>query len=129
VLECLGQAYSLMSPIQILGRANELHQFVKNTKDEGFIEIELKGNVGEPNVVIKRALSSKSKASTFYVNGRSSTGREVTQTMTELNIQVGNLWYGLSHALRPDTGLKTRLVLSCPKTASQSSRRCPLSNY
>ncbi|KAI0036757.1 hypothetical protein K488DRAFT_40522 [Vararia minispora EC-137] len=84
-------ALGLNWPPSILGRANELNLFVKNTKDEGFIEIELKGNIGKPNVVIKRTLSAKSKASTFFVNGRSSTGREITNTMNELNIQVGNL--------------------------------------
>ncbi|KAI0309852.1 P-loop containing nucleoside triphosphate hydrolase protein [Amylostereum chailletii] len=75
----------------ILGRANELNAFVKMGTSDGFIEIELKGKIGKENVIIRRNLSATSKTSTFTLNGRSATGREVTQKMNELNIQVGNL--------------------------------------
>jgi structural maintenance of chromosomes protein 5 len=67
--------------------------FVKHEKENGFIEIELKGNVGKPNVVFKRTLNARSKTSSFTIDGRSATGKEVTAAMHELNIQVGNLWY------------------------------------
>lgn len=66
--------------------------FVKQGTDEGFVEIELKGRRGKPNLVIRRMLKSTSKSSTYTLNGQSATGREVTMRMNELNIQVGNLW-------------------------------------
>ena len=80
-------------PLQILVRASELNSFVKIGTNEGYIEIELKGPIGKSNLVIKRFLSAKSKSSTYTINGHSATGREVTQKMNELNVQVGNLWY------------------------------------
>ncbi|KAI9442797.1 P-loop containing nucleoside triphosphate hydrolase protein [Lactarius psammicola] len=76
---------------QILGRASELNSFVKIGATDGYIEIELKGKIGKKNLVVRRALSSSSKGSTYTLNGQSATGREVTQKMNELNVQVGNL--------------------------------------
>jgi chromosome segregation ATPase len=78
---------------QILGRASELNSFVKIGATDGYIEIELKGRIGKKNLVVRRSLSSSSKGSTYTLNGHSATGREVTQKMNELNVQVGNLWY------------------------------------
>ncbi|TFY82531.1 hypothetical protein EWM64_g1483 [Hericium alpestre] len=84
-------ALGLNYPPSILGRAAELNSFVKMGTSEGFIEIELKGKIGKPNLVIRRNLSSKSKSSTFTINDQSASGKEVAQKMNELNIQVGNL--------------------------------------
>lgn len=61
--------------------------------DNGHIEIELKGPKGKRNLVIRRNINRKSKGSTFSLNGNSASGREITQNMAELNVQVGNLWY------------------------------------
>ncbi|KAH7926802.1 P-loop containing nucleoside triphosphate hydrolase protein [Leucogyrophana mollusca] len=84
---CLGLNWSP----SVLGRATELNSFVKNNKDSGYIEIELKGPKGEPNLVIRRNLNAKSNGSTFLLNGHSATGREITNRMAKLNVQVGNL--------------------------------------
>ncbi|KAI0058575.1 P-loop containing nucleoside triphosphate hydrolase protein [Artomyces pyxidatus] len=84
-------ALGLNFPPSILGRAAELNSFVKMGTEEGFIEIELKGQLGRPNLVVRRNLSAKSKGSTYALNGQPATGREVTQKMSELNVQVGNL--------------------------------------
>ncbi|KAF9226823.1 P-loop containing nucleoside triphosphate hydrolase protein [Gyrodon lividus] len=84
---CLG----LNWPPSILGRASELSSFVKNDKETGYIEIELKGAKGEQNLVIRRNLSAKSRSSNFILNGQSSTGKEISSHMTKLNVQVGNL--------------------------------------
>ena len=78
---------------QILGRAAELNSFVKIGATDGYIEIELKGKSGKKNLVVRRNLSSTSKGSTYSLNGQAATGREVTQKMNDLNVQVGNLWY------------------------------------
>ncbi|KAF8885790.1 P-loop containing nucleoside triphosphate hydrolase protein [Infundibulicybe gibba] len=84
---CLGLNWSP----SILGRASDLNSFVKIGTESGHIEIELKGPKGKPNLVIRRNLSAKSKGSTFTLNGHSATGREITQKMADLNVQVGNL--------------------------------------
>ncbi|KAN0097138.1 P-loop containing nucleoside triphosphate hydrolase protein [Tylopilus felleus] len=84
---CLG----LNSPPSVLGRANELSSFVKNSKETGYIEIELKGPKGERNLVIRRNLSAKTRASTFTLNGQQTTGKEISNRMAKLNVQVGNL--------------------------------------
>lgn len=87
-------------PTQILGRASELNSFVKIGATEGYIEIELKGKIGKKNLVVRRSLNAASKGSTYSLNGQSATGREVTQKMNELNVQVGNLWYVSSRYLQ-----------------------------
>ncbi|KAG1868097.1 P-loop containing nucleoside triphosphate hydrolase protein [Suillus tomentosus] len=84
---CLG----LNWPPSILGRANEISSFVKHGKESGYIEIELKGAKGQKNLVIRRNLSAKSKSSTLTLNGQSCTGKEITNRMAKLNVQVGNL--------------------------------------
>ncbi|KAH9019273.1 P-loop containing nucleoside triphosphate hydrolase protein [Lactarius pseudohatsudake] len=84
-------ALGLNWPPSILGRASELNSFVKIGAPDGYIEIELKGKIGKQNLVVRRNLSSSSKGSTYSLNGQSATGREVTQKMNELNVQVGNL--------------------------------------
>ncbi|KAG1833286.1 P-loop containing nucleoside triphosphate hydrolase protein [Suillus subluteus] len=92
---CLG----LNWPPSILGRANEISSFVKHGKESGYIEIELKGAKGQKNLVIRRNLSAKSKSSTLTLNGQSCTGKEITNRMAKLNVQVGNLWYLVLSAL------------------------------
>ncbi|KAI0071832.1 P-loop containing nucleoside triphosphate hydrolase protein [Panus rudis PR-1116 ss-1] len=84
---CLG----LNFPPHVLGRATDLPSFVKNDATEGYIEIELKGPKGQPNLVIKRTLSQKSKSSQFYLNNESVSGKEINARMAELNVQVSNL--------------------------------------
>lgn len=60
--------------------------------DTGYIEIELKGPKGKPNLTIRRNLSAKAKGSTFTLNGQSATGAEIKMQMAHLNVQVGNKW-------------------------------------
>ncbi|CAK5274139.1 unnamed protein product [Mycena citricolor] len=84
---CLGLNWSPA----ILGRANDLNEFVKINTQEGHIEIELKGPAGEPNLVIRRNITSRAKSSTFTLNGKAATGGEVSAKVAKLNVQVGNL--------------------------------------
>lgn len=70
-----------------------MNSFVKIGADTGHVEIELKGPKGKPNLVIRRNINGRTKGSTFTLNGNPASGREITQRMTELNVQVGNLWY------------------------------------
>lgn len=59
---------------------------------EGYVEIELKGHIGQPNLIVRRKLTALSKSSTFTLNGRPATGKEINARMSDLNIQVSNLW-------------------------------------
>jgi chromosome segregation ATPase len=69
-----------------------LNSFVKQTKQKGYIEIELKGHPGKPNIVIRRELIEGSRNTSFTINGKSAVGKDVNATISQLNIQVGNLW-------------------------------------
>ncbi|KAF9076995.1 P-loop containing nucleoside triphosphate hydrolase protein [Rhodocollybia butyracea] len=84
-------ALGLNFPPKVLGRAEEIFAFVKNGTSDGHIEIELKSMPGKPNLVIRRKLVANSKTSTFMLNGKNATGKEVSIKMAELGVQVGNL--------------------------------------
>ncbi|KAJ3847412.1 hypothetical protein EV368DRAFT_51228 [Lentinula lateritia] len=76
---------------KVLGRADEISAYVKNGTPDGHIEIELKTPAGKPNLIIHRKLVAYSRSSTFMLNGKNATGKEVSQRMAELGVQVGNL--------------------------------------
>jgi structural maintenance of chromosomes protein 5 len=60
---------------------------------EGFIEIELKGLPGNSNLTIRRKLTSDMvRQQSFIVNGNQMPGREVSEKVMELGIQMDNLW-------------------------------------
>ncbi|KAJ7595202.1 P-loop containing nucleoside triphosphate hydrolase protein [Mycena floridula] len=84
---CLGLNWSP----EILGRGKNISSFVKDQATDGHIEIELKGLIGQKNLVIRRNIVAKNNASTFTLNGVSATGGEVSERMRQLNVQVGNL--------------------------------------
>ncbi|KAF9651246.1 P-loop containing nucleoside triphosphate hydrolase protein [Thelephora ganbajun] len=83
---CLG----LNFPPSVLGR-QDLNSFVKQTKQNGHIEIELKGHPGKLNIVIRRELIEGTRNTSFIINGKSAVGKDVNATIAQLNIQVGNL--------------------------------------
>jgi hypothetical protein len=66
---------------------------VKHGHENGYIEIELKANMGMPNLVIRGNINSKNHSSQFTLNGSSSTGHEINECLAELNDQISNLWY------------------------------------
>ncbi|CDO77206.1 hypothetical protein BN946_scf184747.g19 [Trametes cinnabarina] len=84
---CIG----LNFPLKLLNRAADIPAYVKNEKESGYVEIELKGAIGQPNLVIRRMLTRKSKTTHYTLNGKPATGKEVDARMAELNVQVGNL--------------------------------------
>ncbi|CAO3651727.1 unnamed protein product [Mucor fragilis] len=74
----------------LLGRARDINEFVKTGEDESTIMIELK-KVGTRNVTISRSFKKGSKASTWRINGKASTFRDVQTIVNGFNIQVDNL--------------------------------------
>lgn len=84
-------ALGLNFPASVLGRATEISAYVKHETQNGHIEIELKGPPNEPNLVIRREIQRNNKANSFKLNGRAASGKEISEQMARLNVQVGNL--------------------------------------
>ncbi|KAG6580329.1 Structural maintenance of chromosomes protein 5 [Phytophthora cinnamomi] len=81
---CVGLAGST----RLLGRADKVGQFVRHEKESGFTEIELFFERG--NKVIRRNIFRDNK-STWQVNGRDSTLKNVAGIMEAAKIQIDNL--------------------------------------
>lgn len=81
----------LTSLFQTLGRATDLNSFVKHGYDHGFVEMELKGQIGKPNIVIRRNINSKNRTSTWLLNGKSANKNAVDAAVAKCDVQVSNL--------------------------------------
>ena len=68
-----------------------MNSFVKHGYDQGYVEIELKGPIGKPNIVIRRNINSKNKTSTWLLNGKSSPKGTVDKAVEKCDVQVSNL--------------------------------------
>ncbi|KAI9331105.1 hypothetical protein BDR26DRAFT_841437 [Obelidium mucronatum] len=73
----------------ILGRAKELKEFVKKNQNEATIEIELKTKDG--SVIVERSFKQNSNTSTWKLDGKSCSEKQVKECIQKLNIQVDNL--------------------------------------
>ena len=57
---------------QVLGRSTKLSAYCKNdSTEETWIELELKGHPGKPNLIVRRYLSRDSEKSKFEIDGES----------------------------------------------------------
>ncbi|KAG3117149.1 Structural maintenance of chromosomes protein 5 [Phytophthora idaei] len=81
---CVGLAGST----KLLGRADKVGQFVRHEKESGYTEIELFFERG--NKVIRRNIFRDNK-STWQVNGKDSTLKNVAGIMEAASIQIDNL--------------------------------------
>lgn len=75
----------------VLGRAKDIASYVKQGCDEGWIEIELKGFIGEENVVIRRSIHRKDNTSEYRLNNKKVTAKEVNDKVAEFDVNVDNL--------------------------------------
>ena len=98
--------------LQTMGRATEIHSFVKMGEDNGHIELELKGPAGKPNIVIKRELNKSSRSAPFTINGKAASGKEVNARIQALNIQVSNLWSVTKRSMSTWSSWELQLVLA-----------------
>ncbi|SGY66890.1 BQ5605_C004g02717 [Microbotryum silenes-dioicae] len=86
-------AIGLGFPAKVLGRASKLSEFCKkDSSKDTWIEIELKAPRGSRNLVIRRYLSRTDERSSFQINGSETTAKEVNERMSNLGVQIGNLW-------------------------------------
>lgn len=74
-----------------LGRAKEIHEFVKHGSTEASIEIELQGKGGKQNPVIMRKIFKESNSTKYFLNGRPATHKAVQQLVHSFSIQIDNL--------------------------------------
>ncbi|GAA5860377.1 hypothetical protein JCM3774_000398 [Rhodotorula dairenensis] len=85
-------AIGLGFPAKVLGRSTKLSAYCKNdSTEETWIELELKGHPGEPNLVVRRYLSRDSERSKFEIDGSEVPAKDVIEKMEELQVQVANL--------------------------------------
>lgn len=75
----------------VLGRAKDVASYIKQGKNEGSIEIELKGAFPEQQNPIIRRLLSPDDTSKWQLNGARSTAKEVNSVVDGLGIEIGNL--------------------------------------
>ncbi|KAK3717890.1 hypothetical protein QZH41_014890, partial [Actinostola sp. cb2023] len=83
---CLG----LAGHPRLLGTTNEVGGFVKHGRSQAMTEVELFNSNG-PNYVITREIFREGNRSTWKLNGKPSTLREVQDLRIQLNIQLNNL--------------------------------------
>ncbi|KAI8988304.1 P-loop containing nucleoside triphosphate hydrolase protein [Mycotypha africana] len=74
----------------LLGRAKNVAEFVKTGQDEAQITIELK-RVNSRNVILQRTLRKSNNATSWRLNGKQATQKEVFSLIQSFNIQVDNL--------------------------------------
>ena len=75
----------------VLGRAKEPRDFIKHGMDTAIVETELYGGPGShQNYIIRRKIFNDN-TSTWKLNGRDSTQKEVLAFVKKLNVQVENL--------------------------------------
>ena len=84
---CIGLGWST----SLLGRAKDLGEFVKHGCPTATIEIELKGQQGRINPVVRREIIRDGNKSQFYLNGSTTTLTNIKQLSREFNIQIDNL--------------------------------------
>jgi hypothetical protein len=101
---------------------------VKQTKEKGYIEIELKGPPGNSNIVIRRDLTQGSKSSTYTIDGKRASGGDVNTRIAQLNIQVSNLWYA-NYCRRPINLSNSIGVPSYPRIGLQNLHVCHLNSF
>lgn len=88
---CIGLDY----PTSILGRAKDLHEFVRHGCDQASIELEIKGHPGKTNAVVRLVILKEGGKKSFFLNGRSARNKDIHQLRQSFGIQVDNLCHFL----------------------------------
>ena len=83
-------AIGLGAHTSLLGRSENLGEFVMNGFDKGFVEIEIYKGGGE-NTVIRRSMLADKTSSTFHVNGEKTNMKKVQEIVERNGAQLSNL--------------------------------------
>ncbi|EON68806.1 hypothetical protein W97_08064 [Coniosporium apollinis CBS 100218] len=84
---CLGLGWGP----QHLGRAKELGEFVKHGAREAEITITLAGKDGEENPVVRRTIKKEGNKSTWQINKKMASQKDVLKLARGFSIQIDNL--------------------------------------
>jgi chromosome segregation ATPase len=85
---CLGLGYKP----SVLGRAKDIGEFVKHGSREAEVEVELAAKEGEQtNSVIHHTIKREGNKSTWRINGRQVTHKDVMALVRSFSIQIDNL--------------------------------------
>ncbi|KAI9768913.1 MAG: Structural maintenance of chromosomes protein 5 [Geoglossum simile] len=84
---CLGLGWGP----QHLGRAKDVSEYVKHGCREASIEIELAGNPGRSNPVIRRRIQREGNKSQFFIDGKQAPQKAVMELAKSFSIQIDNL--------------------------------------
>jgi chromosome segregation ATPase len=85
---CLGLGYKA----NVLGRAKDLGEFVKHGSREAEIEVELAAKEGkQANPIIHHTIKREGNKSSWKINGRQATHKEVMALVRSFSIQIDNL--------------------------------------
>lgn len=77
------------APITCMGKAAlKAQQLIKSTKDALEVRVVVKNLNGEPNLTFRRTLAREEKQGKFYIDGKTSTMKEVRATARKLDIQI-----------------------------------------
>lgn len=83
-------ALGLAAKPETIGRSTSLAEFVKNGEEFAMIEIEIKNDVENEPIVVRRTFG-KEKTSKYKFNGEKVTESQVRQKIARFNIQLDNL--------------------------------------
>ncbi|CAB4007950.1 structural maintenance of chromosomes 5-like, partial [Paramuricea clavata] len=83
---CLGLAGSP----KVLGRADNVGEFVKHGETNGSVELELYNEEHKGNYIIERQITRDNK-STWYLNRKAVSQKVIQDLVNKLNIQINNL--------------------------------------
>jgi len=88
-----GIALGLGGSTQTLGRAKDISDFIKHGSDKAVIEITLNHQKnGKPsNITIQRTLKRNTKSTSWKIDGRQHSQKEVLSLIESLDIQIDNL--------------------------------------
>ncbi len=75
---------------QVLGRAKHVKDFVKHGCETATIEVEIKKI--PRNLVIHRTLNANLNSSSWLLNGKQISEKQIKEAISSLNIQIDNLW-------------------------------------
>ena len=76
---------------KIVSRSQDIKGYIKNDQQTALIEIELQGDPGQANPVVKRILSREGKKDEYQVNNKPRNKDEMEKFFSIMNIQVNNL--------------------------------------
>ncbi|KAJ3359528.1 Structural maintenance of chromosomes protein 5, partial [Allomyces javanicus] len=84
-------ALGLGYPPKVTGRGTDLYDFVQNGKDQAKIEITLSMGADKEPLVILRTLDKNTRHSSYTVNRKRASEKEIKSLLDKLDIQIDSI--------------------------------------